>query len=136
MYVICLGASIKCMGLASQGEANGKTGNLLRRGDRAALPYLQQHSQISTDIGDTEARYRACSALAWALDSLGDDKKALEELSLVHSISEQEGDAYLQSQACRTLGALHSKVSQLQDAVNVLQRHFEQNATDSIKGVR
>eukprot|EP00602_Paraphysomonas_sp_CaronLab_P008120 CAMPEP_0185030096 /NCGR_PEP_ID=MMETSP1103-20130426/16853_1 /TAXON_ID=36769 /ORGANISM="Paraphysomonas bandaiensis, Strain Caron Lab Isolate" /LENGTH=423 /DNA_ID=CAMNT_0027565081 /DNA_START=71 /DNA_END=1342 /DNA_ORIENTATION=- len=142
MYEMCLGASIKCMDLASQGEANGKIGNLLlRRGDpSAALPYLQQHSQISTDIGDTEARCRACSALAWALDSLGEDQQALAELSLVHSISEQAGDAYLQSQACRALGTLYSKVGQLQDAVNVLQRHFEllkaitsQNAADSKK---
>ncbi|CAE7657678.1 Ttc29 [Symbiodinium microadriaticum] len=127
MYEMCLGASIKCMDLAAQGEANGKIGNLLlRKGDAsAALPYLQQHSQISTDIGDTEARCRACSALAWALDSLGEDQQALAELSLVHSISEQAGDAYLQSQACRALGTLYSKVGQLQEAVNVLQRHFE-----------
>lgn len=127
MYEMCLGASIKCMDLAAQGEANGKIGNLLlRRGDpSAALPYLQQHSQISTDIGDTEARCRACSALAWALDSLGEDQQALAELSLVNSISEQAGDAYLQSQACRALGTLYSKVGQLKEAVNVLQRHFE-----------
>jgi tetratricopeptide (TPR) repeat protein len=127
MYELCLTASIKCMDLASQGEANGRIGNLLlRRGDpAAALPYLQQHSQISTDIGDTEARCRACSALAWALDSLGEASRALNELSLVHSISEQAGDAYLQSQACRALGTLYSKVGQLQEAVNNLQRHFE-----------
>ena len=140
MYEMCLGASIKCMDLAAQGEANGKIGNLLlRKGNpSAALPYLQQHSQISTDIGDTEARCRASSALAWALDSLGEDKQALAELSLVHSISEQAGDAYLQAQACRALGTLYSKVGQLREAVNVLQRHFElvkaitssQSATD------
>lgn len=43
----------------------------------------------------------------------------------MHSISEQAGDAYLQSQACRALGTLYSKVSQLSEAVVVLQRHFE-----------
>lgn len=127
MYEMCLGASIKCTDLAAQGEANGKIGNLLlQRGDAAgALPYLEQHSEISTNIGDTEARCRACSSLAWALDSLGEDKRALAELSLVHSISEQAGDAYLQSQACRALGTLYSKVGQLKEAVSVLQRHFE-----------
>lgn len=53
MYEKCLGASIKCTDLAAQGEANGKIGNLLlRRGDAAsALPYLEQHSEISTNIG-------------------------------------------------------------------------------------
>lgn len=127
MYEKCLSASSKCNDLAAQGEANGKIGNLLlRRGDAAsALPYLEQHSAISTSIGDTEARCRACSSLAWALDSLGEDQRALAELSLVHSISEQAGDAYLQSQACRALGTLYSKVGQLSDAVAVLQRHFE-----------
>lgn len=127
MYEKCLGASVKCTDLAAQGEANGKIGNLLlRRGDAAgALPYLEQHSRISTDIGDTEARCRACSSLAWALDSLGEDQRALAELSLVHSISEQAGDSYLQSQACRALGTLYSKVGQLTEAVSVLQRHFE-----------
>jgi tetratricopeptide (TPR) repeat protein len=127
MYEMCLGASIKCTDLAAQGEANGKIGNLLlRRGDAAgALPFLEQHSEISTNIGDTEARCRACSSLAWALDSLGENERALAELSLVHSISEQAGDAYLQSQACRALGTLYSKVGKLQEAVSVLQRHFE-----------
>jgi tetratricopeptide (TPR) repeat protein len=127
MYEKCLGASVKCEDLAAQGEANGKIGNLLlRRGDAAgALPFLEQHSEISTNIGDTEARCRACSSLAWALDSLGEDQRALAELSLVHSISEQAGDAYLQSQACRALGTLYSKVGQLKEAVSVLQRHFE-----------
>lgn len=127
MYGLCLNSSIKCMDLAAQGEANGKIGNLLlRQGDAAgALPFLQQHSQISTDIGDTEARCRASSALAWALDSLGEATRALNELSLVHSISEQAGDAYLQSQACCALGTLYSKVGQLSDAVVVFQRHFE-----------
>lgn len=127
MYEKCLGASIKCTDLAAQGEANGKIGNLLlRQGDAAgALPFLEQHSEISTNIGDTEARCRACSSLAWALDSLGEDQRALAELSLVHSISEQAGDAYLQSQACRALGTLYSKVGQLTEAVSVLQRHFD-----------
>lgn len=127
MYEMCLGASIKCTDLAAQGEANGKIGNLLlRNGDAAgALSYLEEHSKISTNIGDSEARCRACSSLAWALDSLGEHQRALQELSLVHSISEQAGDAYLQSQACRALGTLYSKVGQLAEAVSVLQRHFE-----------
>lgn len=89
------------------------------------LCHIWNSTLRSTSIGDTEARCRACSSLAWALDSLGEDQRALAELSLVHSISEQAGDAYLQSQACRALGTLYSKVGQLSDAVAVLQRHFE-----------
>lgn len=127
MYHMCLSASIKCMDLGAQGEANGKIGNLLllRSEPQAALPYLKQHSQISADIGDTEGRCRASSSLAWALDSLGEQAKALTELNLVHNISEQAGDAYLQSQACRALGTLYSKVNKLKEAVDVLQRHFD-----------
>jgi len=127
MFEKCVEAAKKCRELSAEAEANGKIGNLLLRlGEPAqALPYLRQYSQISTDLGDTEARCRASSALAWALDSLGDNDKALTELNLVHSISEQAGDAYLQSQACRALGTLYSKVGQLTEAVNALQRHFE-----------
>ena len=128
MFKHCVEASIKCRDRGSEGEANGKIGNLILRtkGDAAAaLPYLKQHSQISADLGDTEARCRAASALAWALDSLGENDKALAELSLVHTISEQAGDAYLQSQACRALGTLYSKIGQFSEAVVALSRHFE-----------
>ena len=76
-------------------------------------------------IGDAESRCRACSALALALDTLGLADKALVELKLVHSISEQAGDAILQSQACRALGTLYSKVGKLEESVQVLQRHFD-----------
>jgi len=123
----CLEASKKCWDKAAEGEANGKIGNvLLRRGDAAqSLPYLRNHSLIAADLGDAEGRCRACSALAWALDSLGDDESALKELTLVHSISEKAGDAYLQAQACRSLGTLYSKVGKLDEAVHALQKHFD-----------
>eukprot|EP01041_Mallomonas_annulata_P006316 gene6316-12776_t len=123
----CLESAKKCWNKAAEGEANGKIGNvLLRRGDAAAsLPYLRNHSQIAADLGDAEGRCRACSSLAWALDSLGDDESALKELTLVHSISEQTGDMYLQAQACRSLGTLYSKVGRLEQAVEALQKHFD-----------
>lgn len=127
LYHKCLEASKKCWDKAAEGEANGKIGNvLLRRGDAAqSLPYLRNHSLIAADLGDAEGRCRACSALAWALDSLGDDDSALKELTLVHSISEKAGDAYLQAQACRSLGTLYSKVGKLDEAVAALQKHFD-----------
>mmetsp|Transcript_14803 Transcript_14803/g.14907 ORF Transcript_14803/g.14907 Transcript_14803/m.14907 type:complete len:447 (+) Transcript_14803:234-1574(+) len=127
VYHKCLESSKKCWDKAAEGEANGKIGQvLLRRGDAAAsLPYLRNHSQIAADLGDAEGRCRACSALAWALDSLGDDESALTELTLVHSISEQAGDTYLQAQACRSLGTLYSKVGKLEQAVDALQKHFD-----------
>jgi len=127
MYQKCLIASQKCWDKASEGEANGKIGNLyLKNGSPTeSLPYLRQHSQISADLGDAESRCRACSALALALDTLGLADKALVELKLVHSISEQAGDAILQSQACRALGTLYSKVGKMDEAVQVLQRHFD-----------
>lgn len=127
MYQKCLAAAVKCWDKASEGEANGKIGNLyLKNGmPNESLQYLRQHSQISADLGDAESRCRACSALALALDTLGLADKALVELKLVHSISEQAGDAILQSQACRALGTLYSKVGKLEDAVAVLQRHFD-----------
>lgn len=127
MYQKCLVASQKCWDKASEGEANGKIGNLYLKNGRAneSLPYLRQHSQISADLADAESRCRACSALALALDTLGLADKALVELKLVHSISEQAGDAVLQSQACRALGTLYSKVGKMDEAVQVLQRHFD-----------
>lgn len=127
MYEKCVESAKKCWDKSSEGEANGKIGHLLmRRGDAvASLPYLQNHSQIASDLGDAEGRCRACSALAWAYDSLGDEEKALAELTLVHSISEQAGDAFLQAQACRSLGTLYSKVGKLDDAVLALEKHFD-----------
>lgn len=127
MYQKCLTAAQKCWDKTSEGEANGKIGNLYLRNGKPdeSLPYLRNHSQISADLGDAESRCRACSALALALDTLGLADKALVELKLVHSISEQAGDAILQSQACRALGTLYSKVGKLEESVQVLQRHFE-----------
>ena len=127
LYHKCVESAQKCWDKAAEGEANGKIGSLLlARGDpSASLPYLRNHSQIAAGLGDAEGRCRACSNLAWALDMLGDDDGALAELTLVHSISEQAGDALLQAQACRSLGTLYSKVGKLQEAVQALERHFE-----------
>lgn len=127
MYHKCLLSAQKCWDKTSEGEANGRIGNLFLRNGKPdeSLQYLRNHSQISADLGDAESRCRACSALALALDTLGLADKALVELKLVHSISEQAGDAILQSQACRALGTLYSKVGKLEESVQVLQRHFE-----------
>ena len=127
MYQKCLTAAVKCIDKSAEAEANGKIGDILLRGGKAfeSLPFLRQHAQISADQGDAEARCRACSTLAYALDSLGEDDKALAELKLVHTISEQAGDMHLQSQACRALGTLYSKVGRLKDAMESLERHFE-----------
>jgi tetratricopeptide (TPR) repeat protein len=126
MYFKCLESSKKSWDRGGEGEANGKIGNLLlNRGDvQESLNYLRQQSQIATDLGNPEARCRSCSALALALDQLGQADKALNELTLVHSISEQAGDIFLQAQACKSLGTLYSKVGKLEAAVEILQRHF------------
>ncbi len=76
------------------------------------------------DILNITLNLQACSALSLALDSLGLADKALSELTLVHSISEQAGDMMLQAQACRALGTLYSKVGRLDAAVDILQKHF------------
>ena len=68
---------------------------------------------------------RACSALALAFDSLGQADKALAELMLVSTISEQAGDIMLQAQANRALGTLFSKVGQRQKSVEALSKHFD-----------
>jgi tetratricopeptide (TPR) repeat protein len=122
-----LASAIKCVDRSAEAEANGKIGQILLRKGQAfeSLPFLRQHAQISADQGDAEARCRACSTLAYALDSLGENDKALLELKLVHTISEQAGDMNLQSQACRALGTLFSKVGRLKDAMESLERHFE-----------
>ncbi|RYY79595.1 hypothetical protein EON63_17140 [archaeon] len=54
-----------------------------------------------TPPGNAEARCRASTSLSLAYDQLCLPDKALAELTLVHSISEQAGDMHLQAQACR-----------------------------------
>ena len=95
LYIRCLDASRLSMSREGEAESSGKVGNLLmRKGDMAAaIPYLRQYSQVSSELDDAESRCRASSALAAALDSLGMSEKALVELKLVSSISEQAGDA-------------------------------------------
>ena len=126
MYQRCLSAAKKSWDRAAEGEANGRIGALLlaRGAAQESLPYLRSQSQIAADLGHAEGRCRACSALSLALDSLGLADKALAELTLVHSISEQAGDMLLQAQACRALGTLYSKVGKLEAAVEILQKHF------------
>lgn len=91
----------------------------------AALHYLQQYSQISSDIGDTISRCKALSLLSLAYDQLGESTKALTELSLVHTIAEQTGDIFLQSKACYSLGTLYSKLRYDDQSKNILQRYFD-----------
>eukprot|EP01040_Poterioochromonas_malhamensis_P006692 gene6692-7210_t len=126
IYTLCLEAAKKSWDKASEAEANGRIGNLLlHQGQiQECIPYLKQQSQLAADLGHPESRCRACSALALAWDKLGQSDKALNELTLVHAISEQAGDAYLQAQACRALGTLYSKLGRLDSAVEILQRHF------------
>ena len=126
IYGLCLEAAKKSWDKAAEAEANGRIGNLLlQRGEiQKCIPYLKQQSQLAADLGHAESRCRACSALALAWDKLGQPEKALNELTLVHAISEQAGDAYLQAQACRALGTLYSKIGRLDSAVEILQRHF------------
>lgn len=91
----------------------------------AALHYLQQYSQISSDIGDTISRCKALSLLSLAYDQLGESTKALAELSLVHTIAEQTGDIFLQSKACYSLGTLYSKLRYDEQSKSILQRYFD-----------
>lgn len=128
MYLKCLDASIKSWDKGGEGEVNGKIGSLLIDSGRVAesIPYLQQQSEISAEIGFAEGRCRACSSLALAYDFLDKPDKALHELSLVHTISEQAGDAALQCQACKSLGTLYSKVGKFEEAVGklIFFKHF------------
>lgn len=126
MYFKALEAAKKSWDKSAEGEVNGKIGKIyLTKGlAQESLPFLQEQSKLATDLGNAEARCKASSALALALDSLGLPERALNELTLVNSISEQSGDAYLQAQACRALGTLYSKVGKLDAAVEVLQKHF------------
>jgi tetratricopeptide (TPR) repeat protein len=125
-YHLCLDASRKCWDRNSEGEANGKIGTLLlaRKQAQEALPYLREYSQISADMGSAEGRCKACSALAIALDTLGQSDKALIELKVVQTTSEQSGDVILQAQASRALGTLFSKVGNFDQALDAFQRHF------------
>jgi len=125
-YKKCLHSAQKSWDKAAESEANGKIGNLLlNRGDaQQSVHYLRQQAQLSADLGNAEGRCRACSALALALDSMGQSDKALLELQLVVSVSDQVGDTYLQAQACRALGTMLSKLGRLQEAVKILERHF------------
>lgn len=126
MYNKCLDAAKKSWDKAAEAEANGRIGNvLLSRGEtKESIPFLKQQSQLAADLGHPESRCKACTSLALAWDRLGQSDKALSELTLVHAISEQAGDAFLQAQACRALGTLYSKMGRLDAAVDILQRHF------------
>lgn len=126
MFNRCTEAAKKSWDKAAEAEANGRIGNLLlNRGQvNESIPHLKIQSQLAADLGNPEARCRACSALALAYELLGQPDKALTELQLVHTVSEQSGDQFLQAQACRALGTLYSKVGRLESAVDILQRHF------------
>lgn len=126
MYNKCNEAAKKSWDKSAEAEANGRIGSLLlNRGQiQESIPHLKLQSQLAADLGNPEARCRACSALALAYELLGQQDKALTELQLVHTVSEQSGDSYLQAQACRALGTLYSKVGRLEAAVDILQRHF------------
>jgi len=119
-------SSKKSWNKAAEAEANGRIGTLLlSRGDAASsIQYLRCQSEIAADNGDAESRCKACSSLALAYDALGQSDKALAELTLVSSISEQAGDIMLQAEASRALGTLYSKVGQFPEAMEALQRHF------------
>lgn len=121
-----LGSSRKAWDKTAEAEANGRIGSLLlnRQEAAGAIPYLRCQSEIAADNGDAESRCSACSSLALAYDALGQPEKALVELTLVSSISEQAGDIILQAQACRALGTLYSKVGKLSEAKGALVRHF------------
>lgn len=126
MYFKCLASARKCWDKAAEGEANGKIGNMYLQCGEAdkSIPYLRQQSEIASELGYAEGRCRACSSLAIAFDTLGQDDKALAELRMVQTISEQAGDALLQAQASKALGTLYSKVSNFEAAVEAFQRHF------------
>ena len=67
----------------------------------------------------------ASSALALAYETVGRAEHALEQLSLVHSISTQTGDIRLKSQASKKLGQLYAKVGDMPQSVKSLSQHFE-----------
>jgi tetratricopeptide (TPR) repeat protein len=126
MYHHALDATKKCWDKGSECEVNGKIGNLLLQVGQAkeSISFLQQQKGLSADMGFAEGRCRACSSLAQAYDLLNKPEKALQELTLVHTISEQAGDVTLQCEAAKALGTLYSKVGKLEEAVEALQKHF------------
>lgn len=126
LYQLCLESAKKSWDKTAEAEANGRIGSLmLHRGEiQQSIPFLKEQSQLAADLGHPESRCRACTSLALAYDQLGYQDKALAELTLVHSISEQAGDIFLQAQACKALGTMYSKMGKLDQAVDVLQRHF------------
>lgn len=126
LYNKSLVSAQKSMDKSAEGEANGKIGTLLLKLNMVSdsVQYLKQQSQIASDNGDPESRCRACSALALAFDKLGESEKALAELMLVSTISEQAGDILLQNSANRALGTLFSKIGKLEDSVEALNKHF------------
>jgi len=126
MYKRCLNSAIKCWNKPAEGVANGKIGNLLLSQGLAkeSIPFLRAESNIATEMADADGRCKASSALAFAFDILGEADKALEELTLVHTISEQAGDASLQAKACKALGILYSKVGKFELAAQCLYKHF------------
>lgn len=95
LYTRSLRAAKLASDRAAEAEANGRVGAILIRKEdmAAAIPFLRAYSQISTDLNDSENRCHASSLLAAALDSLGMTEKALIELKLVSTVSEQAGDA-------------------------------------------
>jgi tetratricopeptide (TPR) repeat protein len=119
------GIGIIMPGTMSHAVSTGKKLNPGSGDPSAALHYLQQYSQISSDIGDTISRCKALSLLSLAYDQLGESTKALTELSLVHTIAEQTGDIFLQSKACYSLGTLYSKLRYDDQSKNILQRYFD-----------
>jgi tetratricopeptide (TPR) repeat protein len=124
-FGLSLESAKKCFDKSAEAEANGSIGNLMLHQGRAqdGLPYLIQQAQLAADLGHPDARCRASSSLAYAYDTLNNSEKAIQELTLVHTISEQDGDMLLQSKANRELGVLYSKLGRLQDAHDALQRH-------------
>jgi len=126
MYKKCLSSAIKSWNKPAEGAANGKIGNLLLSQGMAkeSISFLRAESKIATEMSDADGRCKASSSLAFAFDILGEAEKALEELTLVHTISEQAGDALLQANACKALGILYSKVGKFELAHQCLQKHF------------
>jgi tetratricopeptide (TPR) repeat protein len=126
LYEACLQAAKKSFDKTAESDANGKIGTLLLQRNEASrsIPYLREQCHISQEMGDSEGRCSACSALALAYDMLALPEKALIELNTVKSISELAGDPKLQSRACRALGSLYSKVGKLDEALEAIRTHY------------
>eukprot|EP01035_Chromulina_nebulosa_P018530 gene18530-24249_t len=126
-YNLSLESAKKCLDKQAEADANGSIGNLLLQQGKAeeSLPYLSRQAELAADMGFSEGRCKASSALALAYDRLNRSEKALAELNLVHTISEQEGDIHLQAKSSKALGSLLSKLGRLNDAVTAFERHYE-----------